>query len=101
MNSQPSSDSIRCTTEVGGGAPATTIRTRSRPGTGPSHSAAASSTICTTAGAPHRKVTPCRSTRRRISAPSTFRSTTCRAPSPVSENGKPQPLAWNIGRVCR
>ncbi len=92
---------MRCTTEVGGGAPATMIRTRSRPGIGPSQSAAASSTMVITAGAPHRNVTPCCSTRRRISAPSTLRSTTCCAPSPVSANGRPQPLAWNIGRVCR
>ncbi len=39
--------------------------------------AAASSTAFTTAGAPHINVTPCSSTRRRISAPSTLRSTTC------------------------
>ena len=42
--------------------------------------AAASRIIDTTAGAPHMKVTPWSSTRRRISAPSTLRSTTCGTP---------------------
>ena len=46
-------------------------------------------------------VTPCCSTRRRISAPSTLRSTTWGTPSPVIANGMPQPLAWNIGSVWR
>jgi hypothetical protein len=54
MNSQPSSVSIRSIVRVGGGAPATIIRTRSRPGIGPSQVAAASRIIATTAGAPHR-----------------------------------------------
>ena len=35
---------MRSIVRVGGGAPATTMRTRSRPGIGPSHVAAASST---------------------------------------------------------
>ena len=86
---------------VGGGAPATMIRTRSRPGTSPSQLAAPSSAALTTAGAAHMKVTPCSSTRRRISVPSTCRSTTCCAPNPVTPNGMPQPFAWNIGSVCR
>ena len=77
------------------------IRTVSRPGTSPSQSAAASSTAATTAGAAHMTVTPCSSTRRRISAPSTLRSTTCGTPRPVIANGIPQPLAWNIGSVWR
>ena len=85
----------------GGGAPAATMRTRPRPGISPSQFAAASSTAFQTAGAPHIRVTPCRSTRRRISAPSTLRSTTCRAPTPAVANGMPQPLQWNIGSVCR
>ena len=38
MNSQPSSASTRATVFVGGGAPATMIRTRSRPGISPSQS---------------------------------------------------------------
>ena len=69
---------------VGGGAPATTIRTLPAPGTGPSHSAAASSTVATTAGAPHSNVTPCRSIRRRISAPSTLRWMMWRPPIAVT-----------------
>ena len=59
MNSQPSSVSTRSMVRVGGGAPATTIRVVPRPGIGPSHVAAASSTAATTAGAPHSSVTPC------------------------------------------
>ena len=101
MNSQPSSSSTRTTVFVGGGAPAMMIRTRSRPGISPSQSCAASSTAAATAGAAHITVTPCCSTRRRISAPSTLRSTTCGTPRPVIANGIPQPLAWNIGSVWR
>jgi hypothetical protein len=69
---------------VGGGAPATMMRTRSRPGIGPCHDAAASSAAFTTAGAAHIIVTPCCSTRRRISVPSTWRSTMCNPPTPVT-----------------
>ena len=101
MNSQPSSDSTRATVFVGGGAPATMIRTLSRPGISPSQLSAASSTDATTAGAAHITVTPCFSTRRRISAPSILRITTCSTPMPVIAKGIPQPLAWNIGSVCR
>ena len=84
MNSQPSSASTRATVFDGGGAPATMIRVRSRPGIGPSQLGAASSTAATTAGAAHITVTPYFSTRCRISAPSTLRSTTCEAPIPAS-----------------
>ncbi|CAB4595427.1 unannotated protein [freshwater metagenome] len=49
---------MRSMVRVGGGAPATTMRTRSRPGIGPSHVAAASRIAFTTAGAPHNMVTP-------------------------------------------
>ena len=101
MNSQPSSVSTRSIVRVGGGAPATTMRVRPWPGTGPSHVAAASRMAATTAGAPHSSVTPCSSTRRRISAPSTLRSTICFAPMAVSAYGMPQPLQWNIGSVWR
>ena len=101
MNSQPSSSSTRATVFVGGGAPAMMIRTRSRPGISPSQSCAASSTAAATAGAAHSTVTPYFSIRRRISAPSTLRSTICGTPRPVIVNGIPQPLAWNIGSVCR
>ena len=79
MNSQPSCSSTRAMIALGGGAPATTIRTRSRPGTGrPSaaRAAAASRIDATTAGAPHISVTPSLSTRRRISSPSIFLITT-------------------------
>ena len=86
---------------LGGGAPATTMRVRPWPGTSPSHVCAASSTEATTAGAAHIRVTPYCSTRRRISAPSILRCTTCGTPSPVSAYGIPHPLAWNIGSVCR
>ncbi|CAB5016295.1 unannotated protein [freshwater metagenome] len=84
MNSQPSSVSIRSIVRVGGGAPATTTLTRSRPGISPSQVAAASSTMASTAGAPHINVTPWSRTRRRISAPSTLRSTMWRPPMPVT-----------------
>ena len=84
MNSQPSSVSTRSMVRVGGGAPATTMRVRPAPGMGPSQVAAASRMAATTAGAPHSSVTPSRSTRRRISAPSTLRSTTWRTPMPVT-----------------
>ena len=100
MNSQPSSVSTRSIVREGGGAPATTIRVLPLPGTGPSHRAAASRVAFTTAGAPHSRVTPWRSTRRRISAPSTWRSTMCLPPTPVIPYGMPQPLTWNIGSVC-
>ena len=53
MNSQPSSVSTRSMVRVGGGAPATTMRVRPAPGTGPSQVAAASRMAATTAGAPH------------------------------------------------
>ena len=86
---------------VGGGAPATMMRTRSRPGISPSHVDAPSSAALTTAGAAHITVTPCSSTRLRISVPSTCRSTMCGTPMPVIANGMPQPFAWNIGSVCR
>ena len=86
---------------VGGGAPATTMRTVPWPGIGPSQSAAASRTMATTAGAPHSSVTPWRSTRRRISAPSTLRRMMWRPPIPVTAYGIPQPLQWNCGSVCR
>ncbi len=101
MNSQPSSASTRATVLVGGGAPATMIRVRPRPGISPSQSGAASSTAATTAGAAHITVTPYRSMRRRISAPSTLRRATWVTPQPVIANGMPQPLAWNIGSVWR
>ena len=55
----------------------------------------------TTAGAAHIAVTPYFSTRRRISAPSILRITTCSTPIPVMAKGIPHPLAWNIGSVCR
>ena len=77
------------------------IRVRSRPGISPSQPGAASSTAATTAGAAHITVTPYFSTRLRISVPSTLRSTTWGTPQPVIANGMPQPLAWNIGSVCR
>jgi hypothetical protein len=83
MNSQPSSVSTRSMVRVGGGAPATTMRVRPAPGMGPSQVAAASRTMLTTAGAPHMRVTPWASTRRRISAPSTLRSTTWGTPMAV------------------
>ncbi len=101
MNSQPSSVSTRSIVRVGGGAPATTMRVRPRPGISPDHSCAASSTVLTTAGAPHSSVTPWCATRRRISGPSTLRSTTCCPPMPLTAYVMPQPLQWNIGSVCR
>ena len=92
---------MRAIVREGGGAPAQMTRTRSRPGISPSHDWAASRIDATTAGAAHITVTPYCSTRRRISAPSTLRRTTCGTPIPVMPNGMPQPLAWNIGSVCR
>jgi hypothetical protein len=80
MSSQPSSVSTRSIVRVGGGAPATTMRVVPAPGMGPLQVAAASRTMATTAGAPHSRVTPWRSTRRRISAPSTLRRTTWGTP---------------------
>ena len=60
MNSQPSSVSTRSMVRVGGGAPATTMRTRPAPGDrAVPASAAASRMAATTAGAPHISVTPC------------------------------------------
>ena len=92
---------MRSMVRVGGGAPATTMRTRPRPGIGPSHDAAASRMAATTAGAPQSNVTPWRSMRRRISAPSTLRNTICFAPIATCAYGMPHPLQWNIGSVWR
>ena len=103
MNSHPSSASTRSIVLDGGGAPATTMRTVPRPGTSrPSLArvSAAPRIAATTAGAAHRSVTPWRSMRDRISSPSILRSTTCAPPMPVTAYGIPQPLQWNIGRVC-
>ena len=101
MNSQPSSVSQRSIVFVGGGAPATTIRTRPRPGIGPSQVTAASRAAFNTAGAAQSTVTPCASMRRRISAPSILRRMMWRTPIPVVAYTMPQPLQWNCGRVCR
>ena len=60
---------------------------------------AAPTMAATTAGAPQRSVTPCRSIRERISSPSTLRTTTWVPPIPVTAYGMPQPLQWNIGSV--
>ncbi len=92
---------MRAMVRLGGGAPAQTTRVVPRPGISPSQVRAASSTAATTAGAAHRMVTPYVWTRRRISAPSILRITTCGTPRPVIANGMPQPFAWNIGSVCR
>ena len=92
---------MRSIVRVGGGAPAMTMRTRPLPGIGPSHVAAASRIALATAGAPHITVTPCCSTRRRISAPSILRMMMCSAPMPVTAYSTPQPLQWNCGSVCR
>ena len=78
------------------------MRTVPRPGTSrPSatRASAAPTMAATTAGAPQRRVTPCRSIRERISSPSTFRTTTWVPPIPVTAYGMPQPLQWNIGSV--
>ena len=80
MNSHCSSVSICSMMDVGGGAPATMMRTRSRPGMTPSQFAAASSTAVHTAGAPPVSVTPCLPMRRRISGPSILRWTICVTP---------------------
>jgi hypothetical protein len=104
MNSQPSSVSTLSIVLDGGGAPATTILTWSRPGTGRPAAAralAASRIAATTAGAPHIKVTPCASIRRSNSSPSILRTTTCGSPIAVTAYGIPQPLQWNIGSVCK
>ena len=88
----------------GGGAPATTTRTRPRPGMAWPRwrrAAPASSTAAMTAGAQLRIVTPSRSTRCRISSPSIFRTITWRAPMAVTAYGMPQPLQWKVGSVCR
>ncbi len=92
---------MRWIVRLGGGAPAQTTRVVPRPGISPSQVCAASSTAATTAGAAQRIVTPYAWMRRRISAPSILRITTCGTPSPVIANGIPHPLAWNIGSVCR
>ncbi len=87
MNSQPSSVATRSMVFDGGGAPATTTRTRPWPGTARPRlrrAAAASSTALITAGAQLNRVTPSASTRRRISSPSILRITTCRAPIAVT-----------------
>jgi len=87
MNSQPSSASMRSIVFDGGGAPATTTRTRRAPGTFSPRlrrAAAASSTAAITAGAQLKSVTPWASTRRRISSPSILRMITWRAPIAVT-----------------
>src|SRR4029078_11674916 len=65
------------------------------------HARAVATAAAPHAGAAHITVTPYFSTRLRISVPSTLRSATWGTPQPVIANGIPQPLAWNIGRVCR
>ena len=88
MNSQPSSVSTRSMVFDGGGAPATTMRTRPAPGHRHAalapRAAAASSTAAITAGAQLKSVTPSASTRRRISSPSILRMMTWRTPIAVS-----------------
>ena len=85
----------------GGGAPATTIRTWPLPGIGPSQVVAASTMALATAGAPASAVTPWSSMRRRISAPSTLRSTIWGTPMAAQAKGSPHPLQWNWGSVWR
>ena len=88
----------------GGGAPATTTRVLSWPGTGSPRwrrASAASKMAAMTAGAPHINVTSCSPTRRKISSPSTLRRATCLQPMAVTAYGMPQPLQWNIGRAWR
>ncbi len=81
------------------------MRTRSRPGISSPRSrraAAASRMAATTAGAPHMSVTPWASTRRRISSPSTLRTTTwVHAHRRWWHRACPTPLQWNIGRMWR
>ena len=78
---------MRATTFEGGGAPATTMRTLPRPGTARPAArrfSAAPRIAATTAGAPHRRLTPSDSIRFRISSPSTRRRTMWRPAMPVT-----------------
>ena len=102
MNSQPSSVSTASMVLDGGGAPATTTRTRPRPGTSsprwPRSAAAAPRMAATTAGAPHSRVTPSASMRRRISSPSILRTTTWRPPMAVTAYGHAPAVAVEHGQ---
>ena len=57
--------------------------------------------MLSTVGAPHIWVTPCSTIIGKISAGSTLRRQTCVPPIAVTDQGKHQPLQWNIGSVHR
>ncbi len=72
------------------------MRTVPRPGTARPSATLASAAprmAATTAGAPHSSVTPSRSTRERISSPSTLRRTTCGPAHARHGVGHPPPVA--------
>ena len=64
-------------------------------------SAGAPTSMVSTVGAPHMWVTPCSTISSKISFGSTARRHTCEPPIAVTDQGKHQPLQWNIGRVHR
>ena len=64
-------------------------------------SAGALISMLSTVGAPTMLVTRCSAISRKISAGSTRRRQTCAPAIAVTDHGKHQPLAWNIGSVQR
>ena len=64
-------------------------------------SAGAPVNMLSTVGAPHMWVTPCSTIIGKISAGSTLRRQTWVPLMAVIDQGKPQPLQWNIGKVHR
>jgi hypothetical protein len=86
------------------GAPPETIRAVPSPGTAAPASrsaSAAASIVAATGAAPQSSVIRSASTRSRIESPRTSRCTTWGTPSAAAASGRPQPLTWNIGSVCR
>ena len=101
MNSQPSSVSIRSIVRVGGGAPATTMRTRPRPGIGPVPlRRRVEDHVDDGRRAAHQRDAVVLGAAQDLGAVDLAQHDVL-APMPVTAYSIPQPLQWNWGSVCR